>query len=251
LLTIALLAGVALCIQPGAHADSIRSEVPSHEGANHEISIPRPFTATYAVTYRGLGAGTITFTFAQDAVSGRYHFETRPDPSALARLFVSRRAIERSVMEIDSQGVRPLHWTLDDGTAGKKDGELHFDWVARRVSGEVETEPVDLPVEAGLQDRSSLQIAVSTALLRGLEPGTIPLVDDNRIKHYTYALKGPERRPTKLGTLDTLMYESSRPGSSRVSHLWLAPELDFLPVRAEQIRKGRTETVMELISLQQ
>ena len=305
LLTIALLAGVALCIQPGAHADPVRSEASNHEGPNHEISsrevsnpaskspshespghevsshedpkqtsprnagprdagprdagengvgtaIPRPFTATYAVTYRGLGAGTITFTFAQDAASGRYHFETRPDPSALARLFVSRRAIERSVMEIDSQGVRPLHWTLDDGTAGKKDdGELRFDWIARRVSGEVETEPVDLPIEAGLQDRSSLQIAVSTALLRGREPGTIPLVDDNRIKHYTYALKGPERRPTKLGTLDTLMYESSRPGSSRVSRLWLAPELDFLPVRAEQIRKGRTETVMELISLQQ
>ena len=274
LLAIALLAGVAVCILPSVHADSAGGEIPSHEDLNHEApnhgipnqappaktaaengvraAIPRAFVATYAVNYRSLGAGTITFTFARDAASGHYHFETRPDPSTLARLFVSRRAVERSVMDIDAQGVRPLHWTLDDGTSGRKgDGELHFDWIDRRVSGEVETESVDLPIEAGLQDRSSLQIAVSTALLRGREPGTIPLVDDNRIKHYSYVLKGPESRPTKLGTFDTLMYESSRPGSSRVSRLWLAPELDFLPVRAEQIRKGRTETVMELTSLQQ
>lgn len=287
MLAITLLAGVAACILPAAHARAVGA-TPDHEAPNRDVAgdkalghdatdhippghdatnqapvqdgaangvraaIPRAFTATYAVTYRGLGAGTITFTFARDAASGHYHFETRPNPSALARLFVSRQAEEHSVMQIDAQGVRPLRWTLDDGTSGKKDdGELHFDWAGRRVTGEVETEPVDLPIEAGLQDRSSLQIAVSTALLRGHEPGTIPLVDDNRIKHYTYVPKGSERRSTKIGAMDTLMYESSRPGSSRVSRLWLAPQLDFLPVRAEQIRKGRTETVMELTSLQQ
>ena len=50
-----------------------------------------------------------------------------------------------------------------------------------------------------------------------------------------------------LGKLDTGMYESTREGgSSRTSRFWMAPSLEFLPVRAEQIRKGRVETVMVL-----
>jgi hypothetical protein len=208
--------------------------------------------ASYAVTYRGLSAGTITFTFAHDPATGRYRFETRPDPSPLARLFVSRAAIERSVMEIGPQGVRPMAWTLDDGKASKKDdGELHFDWARERVTGLIEGESIDLPLEAGVQDRSSLQIAVSTALLRGSEPGTVALIDDNRIKHYTYTRKEPAVQETKAGKFDTVVYESARTGSSRISRLWLAPQLDYLPARAEQIRKGKVETVMVLTALEQ
>ena len=45
-----------------------------------------------------------------------------------------------------------------------------------------------------------------------------------------------------------MIYESTRDGSSRVSRFWLAPQFDYAPVRAEQIRKGKVETVMTLVS---
>jgi len=256
------LIAIAAVFMQQANARAAEQDTPAVESsavegtaAAHTHTVPRPFVATYAVSYRGIGAGTISFTFSQDEASGRYSFDTRPHPNALARLFVSSSAAEHSVMEIGSQagpeGVRPLHWTLDDGKSGRKDdGELRFDWAAQRVHGEVEGEPVDLPTEPGLQDRSSIQIAVSTALLRGVEPGTIALIDDNRIKYYTYVPKEPATLQTKLGRLEARVYESTRPGSSRVSRLWLMPELDFLPARAEQIRKGKLETVMELVSLE-
>ena len=72
--------------------------------AHADAAIPRPFSATYAVTYRGIGAGTITFDFAHDAATGHYIYETHASPNGLARLFVSRAAMERSVMEIDADG---------------------------------------------------------------------------------------------------------------------------------------------------
>ena len=103
--------------------------------------MPRPFSATYAVTYRGIGAGTITFDFAHDAATGRYIYETHASPTALARLFVSKAAMERSVMEIDDAGTRPIDWQLDDGKSGKEDdGELHFDWSRKLVTGVIEGE---------------------------------------------------------------------------------------------------------------
>ncbi|HKQ13858.1 MAG TPA: DUF3108 domain-containing protein [Steroidobacteraceae bacterium] len=220
--------------------------------AQAEAAVPRPFSATYAVTFRGIGAGSITFDFARDAATGRYIYETHASPSTLARLFVSKAAMERSVMEIDGAGTRPIDWQLDDGKSGNEgDGELHFDWSRNRVTGTVEGKPVELTAEPGTQDRSSMQIAVTTALLRGVEPGTIPLIDDNRIKRYVYTKKENATVDSALGKLDTVLYESTREGgSSRTSRFWMAPSLEFLPVRAEQIRKGRVETVMVLQKLE-
>ena len=216
--------------------------------AHAEAVVPKPFTATYAVSYRGIGAGTITFSFSRDPATGRYIYETHPNPGALARLFVSKAAVERSVMEIDDAGTRPIDWQLDDGKASKDDdGELHFDWSRNSVTGTVEGEPVNLTAEPGTQDRSSIQIAVTTALLRGVEPGTIALIDDNRIKRYVYTKKEQASVDSALGKLDTVIYESTREGgSSRTSRFWMAPSLEYLPVRAEQVRKGKVETVMVL-----
>jgi Protein of unknown function (DUF3108) len=218
--------------------------------ARADSAIPQPFTATYAVTYRGIGAGTITFEFAREP-SGNYVYETRPSPSGLARIFVSRAALERSVMQIDAQGVRPLEWRLDGAKSGNRDdGALRFDWAQGTVTGEIEGEPINLGIEPGLQDRSSIQIAVTTMLMRGQEPGTIPLIDDNRVKRYTYSKKESAVVESKLGKLDAVIYESTREGSSRVSRFWMVPSLEFIPARAEQIRKGKVETVMVLTELQ-
>jgi hypothetical protein len=220
--------------------------------AHADDAIPRPFAATYAVSYRGIGAGTITFTFSRDPATGRYIYETHPNPGALARLFISKAAVERSVMEIDAAGTRPIDWSLDDGKASKDDdGELHFDWSRNTVTGTIEGEAVNLTTEPGTQDRSSISIAVATSLLRGLEPGTIPLIDDNRIKRYVYTKKEQASVDSALGKLDTVIYESTREGgSSRTSRFWMAPSLEYLPVRAEQIRKGKVETVMVLQKLE-
>lgn len=216
--------------------------------AHAEAVVPKPFTATYSVSYRGIGAGTISFSFSRDPATGRYVYETHPNPGALARLFVSKAAVERSVMEIDDAGTRPIDWLLDDGKSSKDgDGELHFDWSRSSVTGTVEGEPVNLTAEPGTQDRSSIQIAVTTALLRGVEPGTIALIDDNRIKRYVYTKKEQASVDSALGKLETVIYESTREGgSSRTSRFWMAPSLEYLPVRAEQIRKGKVETVMVL-----
>jgi hypothetical protein len=208
---------------------------------------PRPFVAVYDVTYRGLNAGALTFEFSHDAANGRYVFETHADPSALARLVVGSGARERSVIEIGADGARPLEWRLDDGKSGDKgDGALQFDWAQGEVTGRMEREPVNIATEPMLQDRLSIQIAVSAALLAGAEPGEIPLIDDNRVKRYTYTRKERTVLDSKLGPIDAVIYESTRPGSSRVSRMWLAPQFDYAPVRAEQIRNGKVETVMVL-----
>jgi hypothetical protein len=217
-------------------------------GAAEATTTPRPFTATYEVSYRGIRAGTLTFTLQREAATGRYIYETRANPSALARLVVSSAALERSVMEIGPDGVRPLEWRVDDGKSGEKgDGRVSFDWANGVATGRAEGKDIRLPTEPNMQDRLSIQIAVVLALLNDQAPGGYALIDDDRVKRYTYTKKEPARIDSKLGPLDTILYESTRAGSSRVSRFWLAPQFDYAPARAEQIRKGKVETVMTLV----
>lgn len=213
--------------------------------------MPSPFVATYSVSYRGIGAGQLTFALKPTDKEGRFIYETTADPSFLARLIVSRAAVERSELQMDEQGVRPLHWMLSDGkSSDEDDGVLTFDWQDNVVTGTIEREAIELPMQPGLQDRLSIQLSVMTSLMRGAEPGTVPLIDDNRIKHYTYTKTGEATLDTALGSIDTVIYESTRKGSSRVARFWMAPKFDYLPVRAEQERKGKVETVMVIEALE-
>lgn len=208
----------------------------------------QPFIATYAVSFRGIEAGTLRMELRHDEASGQYIFETTASPSMLARLFVSRDATERSVLEMTPQGIRPLSWEANDGKSGNKTGgKLQFNWETNTVTGSFENKPVSLPTEPGLLDRQSIQLGAMTALLNGREPGTIAIMNGDDITRWTYTRVKTETLDTKLGKLETILYESTRPNSNRVSRVWHAPSLGYLPVKAEQIRKGKVETVMTLI----
>lgn len=153
-------------------------------------------------------------------------------------------------MRIDANGVRPLSWFVEDGKIGnKQDGALVFTWEKGRVSGTIKGQPVELQTVPGLQDRLSIQIAVMTLLLRGDEPDVIAMIGDDEIKRYSYTRVGTEQIRTKIGEFATVLFESTRPGSSRVSRFWQAPALGYLPVRVEQVRDGKVETVLELVAM--
>ncbi|WP_116808635.1 DUF3108 domain-containing protein [Steroidobacter cummioxidans] len=218
--------------------------------AKSDVILPKPFTAVYEVSYRGMRAGLLTLKLSRDDATGRYTYQTTADPSMLARFFVSSAAMERTVMEIGPDGVRPLEWQFDDGKSSTaKDGHLKFDWARNVATGEIEGEKIELPLEPGLQDRLSIQVDVVTSLLRGEQPGTIPLIDDNRVKRYNYVKKETTSIDTKLGKLDAVVYESTREGSDRQSRFWMIPSMEYVAARAEQIRKGKVETVMVLQSV--
>ena len=61
--------------------------------------------------------------------------------------------------------------------------------------------------------------------------------------------EGAARIHTALGELDTVIWSSSRPDSDRVTRMWYAPSLGYLPVRAEQMRSGKLQVRMLIRSL--
>ncbi len=199
-----------------------------------------PFSAEYSVRYASFKVGDSRFELKRGSSPTDWIFESRADATGLARLFASGALVQTSWMKVDGTNVRPQRFSFNDGMQkSDEDISLDFDWAAGRVSGTAKGKPVDAATTAGLQDPGSIQIATMLALLSGRQPGAIPMIDGAKIKVYDYILVRRERLDTPAGSFDTVVYTSQGRGSQRIATMWLAPELDFMPVQLEQHRKGK------------
>lgn len=200
----------------------------------------QPFIAEYDVRYGSLSVGSSRTELRRAPEPGRWTIESLSDASGLARLVASSTLSQRSLFEVQGAALRPLSYRFDDGTRRTgRDVSLDFDWRAGRVRGTAEDEPVDLPATPGLQDAASIQAFVLRSLRAGGEPGVVAMIEKDYVKHYRYAFLRRERLKTALGTLDTVVYQSSREGSSRETIFWYAPALGYAMVQAEQRRDGK------------
>lgn len=235
----------------GLLASAALALIPPLAGAKDQARALQPYKARYQVSYRGLNGGVIESSLSRSAAEGQWLYETRAHPSLLGRVAVSTQARERAVLQVSPDGVRPMSFDFDDGSAtSAKDVRLRFDWAAGRVSGEAQGVPFDLPVPPGTQDTASVQTAMIVELLADRAPQGFPIVTGKRLRDYRYWPEGRATIMTPFGQFDTVVWANQRDGSSRVTKVWHAPALGYVPVQAVQYRKGQTEVQMKLLSLE-
>ena len=214
-------------------------------------TIMKPYTARYQVSYRGLSGGQIEASFKPGPVPGQWLYETRAFPNIFGRLAVSPAARERSTMALSASGVQPLAFDFNDGSADTaKDVKHTFDWAALSVTGEAEGKPFTLEVTPGTQNTASVQAAMMIERLNGRMPTGFRIVTGHDLRDYRYWMEGVQQVVTPYGQVSAEVWASQRVGSNRVSKMWHAPSLGYVPVQAIQYRKGTPEVMMKLVSLQ-
>jgi hypothetical protein len=210
---------------------------------------PTPFVATYQVAWHGITAGESALTLAT-LTPGTYSYTSNIKAHGIFRLVFPDALIQTSTFTLADGHVMPLHYQ-ESGQARdhRDDVDLTFDRTGERVHGTSETHPVDQPLDAGIQDPMSVQIELMQQLQAGLAPTQFKLFDKDQAKEYFYTRERTEVLTTPLGQLDTVVYRSDRPGSDRVTRLWLAPKLNYLPLQAERARKGSVDLSMRITAL--
>jgi hypothetical protein len=211
----------------------------------------QPYTARYQVSYRGLSGGEIESSFKRGAGAGQWQYETRAFPNLFGRIAVSPQAREISTMVITSTGVRPMSFSFNDGSqSSTKDVRLNYDWAARTVTGDAEGKPVTFTLAPGTQDTASVQAAMIQERLAGRKPQSFRIITGNKMRDYRYWQEGTAQVMTPFGQVETEVWANQRDGSKRVSKVWHAPSLGFVPVQAIQYNKGNPEVQMKLVKLQ-
>lgn len=209
----------------------------------------KPYTARYAVKYRGLSGGEIEFRL-RSVGQGRYTFSSHLLPNMLGSIFASDQAEDTSEFLFTDGSIKPLRFRSEDGTAKTdKDIALDFDWNQHLVTGTARDQTVRLELPDGALERLSIQLAASLALQAGREPGVLAMVERNEVQQFRISRSGKERITTPAGQYDTVVLNSERMGgSSRSTRYWYAEQLGYIPARAERSTKGKVDIVMELKS---
>jgi Protein of unknown function (DUF3108) len=207
----------------------------------------KPFEASYDWIWHGMNvaASTLKLTHSGDT----WTYSSRSEPRGIGKL-LSQRPKTVSVLKVSEQGVQPLSYQGDDGTnSSKRTIDIRYDWAQLRVTGVYEQAVVDLPLTAGVQDDSSVQVAMMVELLAGRTPEHFSLIDKNGVREYHYAREGEETLPTPFGAVATVVYRSQRQGSLHVNRYWCAPGRGYIPMRVEQKRGDEVQWSMQIRSL--
>jgi Protein of unknown function (DUF3108) len=216
-------------------------------GADAGVAI---YTATYSVEYKGKDAGTAELSVRKLPDSNLYEFSSIVRAKGLLKLARPKPAVERSHFSVDANGIRPVEFWYEDGSRSGEDN-LHvvFDWdrgIATFSTAEARRE---LAVPKGALDRGSLQVARMRDFASPDVPRSYTIVDDDSVAEYEYTDNGNATITTKAGSHATRAFTQQRAGSSRTTSIWVAPDLEFLPVRIEQRRGGEVQTALALVSV--
>lgn len=206
-----------------------------------------PFVASYSAKYTMFSVGEIRLELRRGSSPGTWVLETRGDPGGIALVLTRATLVQTSRLQVHQGRIRPLAFTLNDGVESRQeDISLDFDWERGRVTGTAKGKPLDVGLAPDTQDPTSFNLALMMALQDGRPISPLPMVDGPKLKTYQQRQVRSERIRTPAGSYDTVLVVSSREGSDREAHMWLAPELGYLAVQVEQYRKGKRLFAMYL-----
>ncbi len=159
-------------------------------------------------------------------------------PKGLAKLHGGRMDV-RSEFTAAADGVRPVRFHEIDTIRNDPETRIQFDWSTNQASGTVGDKNVLLQLDGIAYDNVSIQYELMHDLLNGEPSDTYVLFDVDKMRIANVRNIGTREIRTRAGTYKAVGIQHQKEGSSRVTTLWCAPELDYLPVVIEQHRKGK------------
>jgi Protein of unknown function (DUF3108) len=151
---------------------------------------------------------------------------------------------EVSTLKVDKQALLPQTYSFERGGLGKtKKVDMTFDWASKMVTGTDRDKPFNVPLNTGMLDKSTYQLALQNDVAAGKKSMSYQVVDGNDVDTYDFRVLGAEKVATKAGQIDAIKVERVRDPtqSKRITVLWFAKDWDYLLVRLQQVENDGKE----------
>ncbi|HEX8595305.1 MAG TPA: DUF3108 domain-containing protein [Pseudomonas sp.] len=216
----ALLFAFALLALPAAHAADLQ-----------------PFSASYTADWKQLPmSGTAERSLAAGP-NGTWTLNFK------ASMMIASLT-EVSTLKVDKDVLLPQTYNFERGGLGKsKKVDLAFDWSTKFVTGTDRGDAIKLPINRGILDKSTYQLALQHDVAEGKKSMSYQVVDGDEIDTYDFRVLGSEKVATKAGQVDAIKVERVRDPtqSKRITVLWFAKDWDYLLVRLQQVETDGKE----------
>lgn len=209
----------------------------------------RPFTAVYTVHRDDIGVIGENQRTLSTGKDGRYVYESVARATGWVAWMFKDEVVERSTWTYADSHIRPLEYIYDRSRGRtQRRVRLAFDWERKLVTNTIGKDAWRMPIPEGAQDKLVYQLSLMRDMQRPNRPSlTYRIADGGTLKTYQFAVLGEEDISTPLGKLRTIKIE--RINDKRDTTVWLAPRLQYLPVRIRQTDKDGSELSMQLKSL--
>lgn len=208
------------------------------------------FQAEYALYAKNTRAARVVRSLARlDDNSYEYRSETKT--VGLISLIRKLHVVESSRLVVAENMLQPLYYSYRrTGYRKKRDVSIEFNRETGKITNTINGDFWHLPMEPAVMDKLLYQLAIMYDLQNGRTPASYRIADGGGIKTYQFEKLGEEVVETPLGSFNTIKMLRRKPGSSRRSVFWCAPELEYLQVKVEHTEKDGSKTVAVLKSLQ-
>lgn len=195
---------------------------------------PREFNALYDFERGRLSIGEtrIGLERSQDDI---YRYWSESKATGFASIFIDDVIKEESLFRFEDGRLWPVSYEYRQLNSGKNRAEdIVYDWTDGIATVNYRGHESVVELESGTMDRFLMQLAISLHSRDGTLERTYRIIDNSRIKTYQLRSTETETLTTPAGTFETLRVERIDDNKDKKLRLWLAPELDYLPVKIEQ-----------------
>lgn len=120
---------------------------------------------------------------------------------------------------------------------------LDFDQTTKKVTGFENKDPVNVPLQSGMLDKSTYQLALQRDVAAGKKSMSYNVVEGTDVDTYDFRVIGPEKVQTKAGSIDAIKVERVRDPtqSKRITQMWFAKDWGGLLVALRQVETDGKE----------
>ncbi|UVJ42905.1 DUF3108 domain-containing protein [Pseudomonas sp. LS1212] len=197
----------------------------------------KPFSASYTADWKQLPMSGTAERSLKETGSGVWTLSFK------ASMMIASLT-EVSTLRVDKDVLMPQSYHFERGGLGKaKKVDLDFDWSSKKVTGTDRGDAVNLPLNRGILDKSTYQLALQHDVALGKKSISYQVVDGDEVDTYDFRVLGTETVETKAGKVDAIKVERVRDPtqSKRITVLWFAKDWDYLLVRLQQVETDGKE----------
>jgi hypothetical protein len=205
-----------------------------------------PHTASYKVKISVL-SGQLDTELKRTATG--YQATHVIQPTGMSRMFARGTIKETSTFDTAPSGVKPREYTSQDSLSRDKENvRVLFNWNTGEARGTLNDEEIVSVIDGLAHDRVSIQYEVMLDLLNNHASDKYTMFEIDRLRPVNIEIVGEKNVDVPAGKFHVVGISHQAEGSKRVTTLWCAKELDYLPVIIEQHRKGKLKVRATLTS---
>lgn len=190
------------------------------------------FSASYNVKADGK-TGTATRTLTKNGNS--YSYSVKASSAGIANVSQSAN------FSLSAGKIVPSSATMSVKILGV--GNTHsikFNNSAKTVVSTYKDKATTLKMGAQAYDDLSLESQIRQELMNGKFTGNYPLVKKSSIEATRFKKSGTSKITVPAGTYDVVRIDRIHDDKGRATSFWVAPSLNYLPVKVSQTNDGKT-----------